>query len=113
MPVTITPEQHKILARYRVRPLTLKQYYAARSLLSLGKGVPLPVVAKVLRRPESKVERWALGFEKAGIAYVRRLGRKGGPTDRPTMPGINALLALKKRPAPEGLDLDADPAELY
>ena len=29
------------------------------------------------------------------------------------MPGIDALLGLKKRPVPEGLDLDADPADLY
>ena len=78
MPVTITPEQLKFLARIKARPLTLKQYYAARSLLLLGKGVPLPVVAKALRRPESQVERWALGFEKAGIAYVHRLGHNGG-----------------------------------
>jgi hypothetical protein len=113
MSVTITPEQLKILARYKARPLTLKQYYAARSPLSLGKGVPLPVVAKALRRPESQVERWALGFEKAGISYVHRLGRKAGGPARSIMPRIDSLLAMKKRPAPEGLDLDADPADLY
>jgi hypothetical protein len=32
---------------------------------------------------------------------------------REIMPGIDALLRLKKRPAPEGLDLEADPADLY
>jgi hypothetical protein len=113
MAVTITPEQLKILARSKARPLTLKQYYAVRSLLMLAKGVPLPVVAKALRRPESQVERWALGFEKAGIAYIRRLGRKAGRPARSMMPRIGALLGLKKRPVPEGLDLDADPADLY
>ena len=113
MSVTIAPEQVKILARCKARPLSLKQYYAARSLLLLGKGMPVAVVAKVLRRPESQVERWALGFEKAGIAYVRSLGRKSGRPTRSMMPAVDVLLALKKRHAPEGLDLDADPADLY
>ena len=112
MPVTITPEQFKILARSKARPLTLKQYYAVRSLLMLAKGVPLPVVAK-LRRPESQVEKWALGFEKAGIAYVHHQGRKAGGPARSMMPGIDVLLGLKKRPVPEGLDLDADQDHFY
>jgi hypothetical protein len=40
MPVTITPEQRKVLVRCKLRPTTLKQYYAVRSLLALGKGSP-------------------------------------------------------------------------
>jgi hypothetical protein len=113
MLVTITATQRKKLLLYKQRPLTLKQYYAARSLLLLGQGKPLPAVAQVLRRPESQVERWALGFEKSGVAYVSRLGRKPAAPSRPRPPAIADLLRIPQRPAPEGLDLDADPADLY
>ena len=78
MPVTITPEQRRALVRCKLRPATLKQYYAARSLLELGEGKPLPLVAKRFAQPEVRVRRWSEGFEKAGVRYVRILGRKAG-----------------------------------
>jgi hypothetical protein len=76
MPVTITPEQRKVLVRCKLRPATLKQYYAVRSLLALGKGEPVSRVAKTLGQPEVRVRRWCAGFEKAGVRYVLILGRK-------------------------------------
>jgi hypothetical protein len=82
MPVTITPEQRKALVRYRLRPATLKQYYAVRSLLELGKGKPLPLVAKRFGQPEVRVRRWSERFEKEGVQYVRILGHKAGRPDR-------------------------------
>lgn len=113
MLVTITPAQRKKLLRYEKWPVTLKQYYAAQSLLSLGKGKPLSAVAKTLRRPEAQIERWALGFEKAGVAYVSWLGRKDARPSHSRPPGIATVLRLEKKPAPDGLHLDADPADLY
>jgi hypothetical protein len=61
-------------------------------------------------RSRLSIESVALGEDMADLAHEEAtLSRRA----REIMPGIEALLRLKKRPAPEGLDLDADPADLY
>jgi hypothetical protein len=60
-------------------------------------------------RSRLSIESVDLGEDQVDLEHEEAaLSRRA----REIMPGIDALLRLKKRPAPEGLDLEADPADL-